>query len=317
MTDAAAGRRSLGYGAAVAALLLWGGQAVIGKGVDLDPLPLVFYRIWIAVFWSIGILYATGGRLSVATVRRCIPGGVAFGMDLVLFFTALKLTTVANTTVIASVQPVVLVFAAPLLFKEKVRGPDIGLASVAIVGVVLVVFGASGLPQWSAAGDLWALLCLFAWTGYFMASKAARRTLSAAEFTAGATLVAAVVVTPFAAFSGQSWGPPTGGEWFWIVLMAIGPGWAGHYLMNWALGHVPLWFGGCVSLASPVASAAMAALFLDEAMAVVQVLGIAVTLAALVLMTLRSSRQQAADAAAAGAGAGEGPAPAGAAPATS
>ncbi len=98
MTDTAAGRRSLGYGAAVAALLLWGGQAVIGKGVDLDPLPLVFYRIWIAVFWSIGILYATGGRLSVATVRRCIPGGVAFGMDLVLFFTALKLTTVANTT---------------------------------------------------------------------------------------------------------------------------------------------------------------------------------------------------------------------------
>ncbi len=34
------------------------------SGLTEDPLPLVFYRIWIAVFWSIGILYATGGRLS-------------------------------------------------------------------------------------------------------------------------------------------------------------------------------------------------------------------------------------------------------------
>lgn len=291
---APASRRSLGYGAAIAALVLWGGQAVIAKGVALDPLPLVFFRIWLAVAWSIGFLYAAGGRLSVTTLRRCIPGGIAFGLDLVLFFTALKLTTVANTTVIASVQPVLLVFAAPIFFKERIRLPDVGLAAVAIGGVVLVVFGASGLPEWSARGDLWALACLFAWTGYFMASKAARRTLSAAEFTAGATLIAAIVVTPFALASGQDWGPPTGQDWFWIAMMAIGPGWAGHYLMNWALGHVPIWFGGCVALASPVASAAMAALFLHEEVTAVQALGIAVTVGTLVVMTLRSSRQTAA-----------------------
>ena len=283
--------RTLGYGAAVAALLFWGGQAVIAKGVDLDPLPMVFYRIWLAVVWSIAFLYLIGGRLNLAVLVRCLLGGVAFGLDLVLFFTALKLTTVANATVIASVQPVLLVFAAPLLFKERVRLPDVALAAVAIGGVALVVFGATGLPEWSARGDLWALATLFAWTGYFMASKAARVHLSAAEFTAGATLVAAVVVSPFALLSGQDWGPPGRTEWFWIAMMAIGPGWAGHYLMNWALGHVPIWFGGCVALASPVASAGLAALFLSEEVTLLQGTGMAVTLAILVVMTLRSSRQ--------------------------
>ena len=281
---------TLGYGAAVLALVFWGGQAVIAKGVDLDPLPLVFYRIWLAVVWSIGFLYLTGGRVSRTMLRRCVPGGVAFGLDLVLFFTALKLTTVANTTVIASIQPVLLVFAAPLFFDERVRLPDIGWAAVAIGGVALVVFGASGLPEWSARGDLWALATLFAWTGYFMASKAARAHLSAAEFTAGASFVAALVVTPFALGSGQGWGPPTAGEWFWIAMMAIGPGWAGHYLMNWALGHVPIWFGGSVALATPVASAAMATVFLAEPLVALQVAGMAVTLGALVAITLRSQR---------------------------
>jgi drug/metabolite transporter (DMT)-like permease len=150
-------RRSVAYGAAVAALVFWGGQAVIAKGVALDPLPMVFYRIWIAVVWSLVVLYLSGGRLSRLLLRRCVVGGVAFGLDLVLFFTALKLTTVANTTVIASLQPVLLVFAAPVLFKERVRLHEVLLAGLAIVGVGLVVFGASGLPEWSARGDVWAI----------------------------------------------------------------------------------------------------------------------------------------------------------------
>ncbi|MCP4225603.1 MAG: DMT family transporter, partial [Actinomycetia bacterium] len=256
MGDATTRDRShLGYPAALSALLFWGGQAVIVKGVDLDPLPLVFFRIWMAAVFSIIVLRVSGGHLTRQVLHRGLKGGVAFGLDLVLFFTAIKLTTVANATIIPSMQPVLLVFAAPILFREHIGRRDIGMAGVAIAGVALVVFGASGLPEWSPIGDLWAVATLFAWTSYFIASKAARAHLSAAEFTAGASFIAAIVVTPFAALSGQEWAMPTSVQWFWIAMMAIGPGWAGHYLMNWALGHVPIWFGGTVALAAPVASA--------------------------------------------------------------
>jgi drug/metabolite transporter (DMT)-like permease len=283
-------RSLLGIAAAMTALVFWGGQAVIAKGVDIDPLPLVFMRIWIASAWSILFLVATGGRLSPRLLRICVWGGIAFGFDLVLFFTALKLTTIANATVISSIQPVVLVLAAPIFFHERVRPVDIAWAGVAILGVATVVFGSSGVPQWSPAGDLWAVATLFAWTGYFMASKAARATVSAAEFTAASTTIAAVVVSPFALVSGQEWVMPTGVEWFWIAMMAIGPGWAGHYLMNWALGHIPLWLGGTTALAIPVASTIMAAIFLDEPFNAVQMGGMGLALGALVAITVRSQR---------------------------
>ncbi len=284
-------RSQLGYAAAVTALVFWGGQAVIVKGVDLDPLPLVFFRIWMAAAFSIVVLRVSGGHLTRQVLHRCLKGGVAFGLDLVLFFTAIKLTTVANATIIPSMQPVILVFAAPLLFHERIDRKDVGMAGVAIAGVALVVFGASGLPEWSPAGDLWALATLFAWTGYFIASKAARAHLSAAEFTAGASFIAAIVVTPFATFSGQEWAMPTGIQWFWIAMMAIGPGWAGHSLMNWSLGHVPIWFGGTVALAAPVASAIMAAIFLGEYVTGLQAAGMAITVGSLVAITLRTQAQ--------------------------
>ncbi|MCP3910383.1 MAG: EamA family transporter, partial [Actinomycetia bacterium] len=78
------------------------------------------------------------------------------------------------------------------------------------------------------------------------------------------------------------------GEWFWIAMMAVGPGWAGHFLMNWALGHVPIWFGGTVALAAPVASAILAAVFLGENVTGVQATGMFVTVGSLVYITLRS-----------------------------
>ncbi|MFN0093038.1 MAG: DMT family transporter [Acidimicrobiales bacterium] len=290
MSRPAAGAvRPLGAAAAFAALVFWGGQAVIAKGVDLDPLPLVLYRIWLAAAWTVLFLRLTGGKLSRRVLRICLWGGVAFGADLILFFTALKHTTVANTTVIASMQPVLLVFAAPRLFGERIRLPDLAWAAVAIAGVAAVVFGSrDASPEWSPSGDLWAVATLFAWTGYFVASKLARAEVSAAEFTAAASVVAAVFVTPFVLASGQDLGPPTADQWFWITMMAIGPGWAGHYLMNWALGHIPIWLGGVAALASPVVSAVMAWIFLDEALVGAQLVGMGITLGALTAITLRA-----------------------------
>lgn len=287
-------RIRLGYAAAFAALVFWSAQAVIAKHVDIDPLPLVVYRIWLAVIWSTFVLLVVGGRLNKRVLRIAAWGGLAFGLDLLFFFTALKLTTIANATVISALQPVLLVFFAPLLFGERIRLPDMAWAGVAICGVVVVVFGASELPEWSPRGDAWAVATLFAWTGYFMASKKARAHLTAAEFTAGATLVAAIVVTPVAALSGQEWEAPTATEWFWIAMMALGPGWAGHYLMNWALGQVPIWFGGSVALAVPVVSAIMAAIFLDEGLTAVVVVGMGIAIGALVAITLRSQAESAA-----------------------
>ncbi len=281
-------RHSLGVLGAFAAVIAWACPAVIGKAIELDALSIVFFRGWIGVAWALGFLYARGGRLTREGFRASFWGGVALGVDLMTFFIALKLTTVANATMIGSLTPVVMLFAAPILFGERLRLPDVLASLVAIAGLALVAFGSSGRSQWSLTGDLFAVATLFAWSWYLIASKRAR-TVPAAEFTAWVTMVASTVATPFALFVGSGLQPPPSPlAWLGLTFMAIS-GWLGHILMNWSLGHVPLWLGGMCALAVPVVTSVLAAILLGEGLVSIQLLGMAVVIGCLSVVSLRSS----------------------------
>ena len=271
------------------AIVAWGSSAVLGKGLELDPLAIVFWRLWLAALWMLGVMWLRGRRLTWAVLRLCIWGGIAFAADLMLFFTAVKATTVANATVISSMQPVVMLFVAPRVFGERIHGRDIGWASVAIVGMVVVVFGATGLPAWSPRGDLLAVAVLVAWTGYSIASKKAQRFIGATEYTTGSALVAAITVTPFVLLSGQDLSLPSGRQWIGLVVLALVVGWAGHQLWNVSLARIPIWLASSLGLGIPVASTAMAAIFLDEQTTVLQLAGMAVVIGSLVIMTIQGS----------------------------
>ena len=69
---------------------------------------------------------------------------------------------------------------------------------VQVAGVAVVVYGSAGTPEWSPLGDLLAIGALFAWTGYFIASKQVRRQLNAFEYLTGMVVVATIAIAPFA-----------------------------------------------------------------------------------------------------------------------
>jgi drug/metabolite transporter (DMT)-like permease len=283
-------RLGLGVLGAFTAVLAWATPAVIGKGLDMSALSIVFFRGWIGVVWALGFLYLRGGRLTVPGFRASLLGGLALGIDLMCFFTAIKLTTVANATMIGALTPVVMLFAAPILFKERLRIPDILASSVAIAGLALVAFGSFGMPQWNATGDLFAVVTLAAWSVYLIASKSAQKKVGPPEFTAWVTLIASTVVTPVALLFGQGLKlPPNGLSLAALVFMAIS-GWLGHVLMNWSLGHIPIWVGGTCALAVPVLSTSLAVLFLDEKLVAIQALGMLIVILALSIVSLRSAQ---------------------------
>src|SRR5205814_746332 len=98
--------RRLADGAAIGAVILWGFGPVVVKYVDLPAAALAMYRIWIGAACFMALLYLRGGRLSRAVVRQSALGGIAFGSNLLMFFAAVKLTTVTDATMISALQPV-------------------------------------------------------------------------------------------------------------------------------------------------------------------------------------------------------------------
>jgi drug/metabolite transporter (DMT)-like permease len=264
-----------------AAMVAWGVTGVAAKVVDLGGMALAAYRSSVGGVALVSMLYLSGRRLTWAKARLGIPGGIFLGLDLALFFSAVKLTTVANATVIGALQPaLVILISAPLLGERVVRGA-IRWAVVGLAGSALVVFGASGLPDWSATGDGIAVLALLAWTGYFVASRVIRNRLEALEYAAVTAIVASLVAWPAAALFHQDLSWPDTESWLWILGLALVSGIGGHLLMSLSIPHLPLWASSTMTLSIPVISTVTAAIFLDESVAAAQVVGMAVVLIAL------------------------------------
>jgi drug/metabolite transporter (DMT)-like permease len=277
--------------AAAASVVVWGMSSVLIKQVHgVSGLAISFHRLWIgAALTSIAFLL-TGGRFTRRLLRIALPGGLAFGLDIVLFFTAVKQTTVANATIIGALQPVLVLAIARRLFGERPRLSDAFWACVAIAGAVIVVVNAASGGEASRRGDLLAVAALFAWTWYFVASKQARVELGSFEYLAALSLVAAVAVAPVALLSGERLAVPEASGWLTIVAIALINGALGHFLMNWAHGHVPMVVVSLMTLAIPVFAAAAAAVFIDEPLTLAQVGGMVLVIASLSIVVLRTSR---------------------------
>lgn len=267
-------------GAAVA-VTAWGAGSVIIKGVDMGALAVGAYRFWFYFLPLVLWMHLRGAPLRLHVIRTSMAGGIALGLDVAFFFSAVKLTNVVNATLIGSLQPIVVGVVAARFFGEQIRRRDAAWALVALGGVAAVIFASNGTPQWSGRGDLLAVGSMLAWSAYFIASRESRTRLTSTEFTAGTALWAAAINTPLAVVSGQDLSWPSARDLGLVVAMTVLAGLVGHSLMNWSLVRIPLWIGSTMTLLIPVSSSLLAWVFLDEALNAAQVTAMALVLLAL------------------------------------
>lgn len=261
----------LGLIGAAVAVSAWGVSSVIAKEVDMGGLAVAAYRFATYGVVVAAVMAARRHRVGLRVMRASMAGGIALGLDVAFFFSAIKLTTVANATVIGALQPIVVAIAANRFFGEVIRPRDMALGSVAIGGVIIVVLGAAGDAPTDWRGDLLAVGALFAWSAYFVFAKRAKDVITSNEYTVGAALWVGLINAPLALIFGQSLAWPTWESWGWLLLMAFGAGVLGHAVMNWSLQQIPLWLGSTFTLLVPVISTTVAWAFLDEPVTAVQV----------------------------------------------
>lgn len=276
----------LGVAAAFVSTVAWGASGVIAKAIDMGGLAVVAYRFWLSTIAFFAVMALTRRLPSRTAFRAAAPGGFALAADVVLFFSAVKLTTVANATVLAAMQPLLMMYLGTRLLGERIKRMQIASSLVALIGVGLLVSGSSGLDQWNPRGDLLAVGALVAWTGYMFFSKSTQGSVNPVEYTAITGLISAVVSTILALGFGQDLSWPTMRSWLLLGLMAFGSGLCAHLLMNWALTRIPVSLGSTMTLVIPTAATAMAWAWLDEPVTLLQIAGIVVTLAALAAIIL-------------------------------
>ncbi len=272
----------LGIAGGIVAVLAWGVSGVIAKHIEMGGIAIAAYR-FITYFLALGVfMQLRGTRITLRVLRLSMWGGLALGADVALFFSAIKLTSVANATVIGALQPVLVAIVAHRFFGERIRLRDMGFGGVAFLAVVVVVLNAADSAEPDFTGDLLAVGALFAWAAYFVFSKLSKGKLTGNEYTIGTAFWVGVTNVPLAFIFGQSLAWPSAESWLWLLLLTFGAGILGHSIMNWSLQQIPLWLASTFTLFIPSVAAFSAWLFLGEELTVVQMVAMFVGILALI-----------------------------------
>jgi drug/metabolite transporter (DMT)-like permease len=271
-------RSTEGVAGVVGAVVAWGSGPIFVKLIDVPGLTLAFYRLWLGFFVMLVIAAVSGRRLMWSEMPTAAGAGALFGVNVAFFFTSIKHTSVADASLITALAPVLILVAAGPMFGERLRPRDLALTGVVLGGVVLVVLGSSGTPEWSLLGDLLAVGALVSWAAYFLATKRARATLGTLQYQTGVMLGASLVITPVALLSRSHFVAPRGDDVFWLAMFVLLPGAVGHLLMSWSHRYVDVSLSSLIVVAQPVVSTLAAAVFLHEALGALQLLGGAVVL---------------------------------------
>lgn len=281
---------SRGVAAAAVAVLLFASGNILVKGIDVPGLQLATWRLGLAAVLYVALYMVRGGGVTVAGMKRTFLPGVLFALNLVGFYLAVKRTTVANATIIGSLQPLFIVGFVSRRFGEVIEKWLAFVAPIAIIGTALVILGSSGEVAWSPLGDGLALGSTILWTGYFASAKKARETIGVLELQAFSLVWGVLIAVPAMLLDGST-GVPSGTNLLWIMSLVLLPG-TGHALMNWAHAHIELSLASLLTLAIPALGVVGAYIFLDEAIVPLQVLGMAIVLTALAY-TIRRTRSEA------------------------
>lgn len=271
--------------AALTAVLFWGVGPILNKTVTVGTPSIVFYRTLIGVPLMTIAAYRTGGRITRVLLRDTMVPGFLFALSFMTGFASIKMTSVANATLVSTLQPVLVLVAARRMFGERLRIAQIGWSALSMAGVLVVVLAAASTSGAHVSGDLMAVANICIWSTYFVLAKKRRLAgVHAGSFLAAAFIWAAVIIVPFGLIVSNDLGAVTGPDWLRLVGMAAGPGLVGHSLMTWSQSHLDVTIASVIGLLSPVVSTTLAWVILDESLTPFQMVGGAVVVVSLVFL---------------------------------
>jgi drug/metabolite transporter (DMT)-like permease len=204
--------------------------------------------------------------------------GTLLALHFLFWMGSLKLTTVASSTILLSLQPVFVMAGAYLAFREKTSKPAFIGMIVAIAGAIMIGWGDIGVSLQHIQGDILSILGTIVVAVHMLIGQKLIKTIPAAIYSFSVFFTAVIV---FAVYNITLHVPMTGysdRDWGIFLLLAVVPTVFGHVLFNWLLKYVTAATISMAILGEPVGATLLAYLLLNESLSISQWAGGAIVL---------------------------------------
>ena len=207
----------------------------------------------------------------------CLPG-LLFAGDLAFWHAGIKITSVANATFLANLQPVFVVLAAWLIFKENISRNFMFAAGLAVAGAALLSVSNLTVSPERWPGDALSVATAIWYASYILAIRQARRFASTGTVIFFTVAVSAPILCLAAFGFGETLLPGSMNDWLVLLGLAVGVQIIGQGGVAFGLGRVPAPVASIIILIQPVIASIAGWLMFGEAFAPIQYAGAALVL---------------------------------------
>jgi len=229
---------------------------------------------------------------------RAAAAGAFFAADLILWHHAIADVGAGLATVLANLQVVLVAVAAWKLLGERPSG-RVALAVPLVFGGAILISGVVGDGAYGAdpaRGALFGVLTGVAYTGFILVLRDMGRDLRRpAGPLFAATLMATIVAIPVGAALGELDLAPSWPAHGWLVTLALSSQVVGWLLIAIALPRLPASLTSIVLTVQPVGSVLLGIVLLGEDPAPLQLAGVVVIVAGIVVATRRGQGAECAE----------------------
>ncbi len=243
---------------------------------EAGPTATAFWRVALAVplLWLVSFSRKSNQRRYANRAWLLLAAGLAFAGDLGFWHLSIKLTSVANSTLLANLASIFVTLAAWLFLRQRPTGVFLAGLAAALAGVALLVGSTAQFGERGLLGDALGVVTAMFYAAYIFAVKGLRdRGETTLQLMAITTTVTAILLLPAALASGEVFLPHSLFGWGVLVGLAWISHAAGQGLIAYALAHLPAAFSSVSLLLQPVMATLFAWLILAEPVAALQVAG--------------------------------------------
>lgn len=273
----------------ILSMLIFGTIGIFRKYIDLPSGFIAFARGLVGSIFLVLLLALRKQERKKIEKKKLLPlfiSGIFLGFNWILLFEAYRYTSVAAATLAYYMAPVIIIFAAAFLFREKLTLQKILCSAAALIGMALVsgIFdaGFSGSRELIGIGFGLAAAVLYA-SVVLMNKKLG--DIPAYEKTILQLASAAVVILPYSLLTENiSTANFDLGQIGMLVLVGILHTGIAYALYFGSLEKVSAQSAAILSYIDPISAVLLSAFFLGEPMGTMQIIGAVLVLGASILI---------------------------------
>lgn len=203
-------------------VFIWGFTAILGHLISLSALPLVWYRIVIAVITLIlvFVIRKQSFRISKKRLVQILAAGIVIALHWLTFFWAIKVSNISVTLACISTGAFFASILEPIFYKRKVIYYEVFLGLV-VIGALGLIFSVSGDY---VEGIVLALIAAFLSALFSIINAKLVVHCPAYLITFYEMVGGLIILSLFLLFSGGftlEFFQVSAHDWFWLIILGV------------------------------------------------------------------------------------------------